>query len=59
MAKLSVMSSLPPGKVAVNLSWESAHEPPFTFTFPDVPSQAGAVHASPGALRSGKIAGWK
>lgn len=37
-----------------NLTWESAQEPPFTF--PDVPVQVGAAHASPGVLCSGKIA---
>lgn len=40
-----------------NLTWESAHEPPFTL--PDVPVQVGAAHASPGALHSGEIADWQ
>lgn len=58
MTKSPGISPLPSGKLAAhvqNLTWESAHEPPFPF--PDVPAQAGA--ASPGVLCSGKIADWK
>lgn len=58
MAKSLGISLLPPGKPAAHvqsLTWENAHEPPFTF--PDVPAQVGA--ASPGALCSGNIADWK